>query len=174
METQALDIIEEIYNMIAEAWGVPMGKDKCVIERDKVMGLLDELKACLPGELTEARRLMEAKTEFVNNTRREAENVLNTAKEEAARLISREEVVIEAKRQAEEIVATASKKSADVHRIVASHLDDTLRETEESIQAALEGIRQNRTKIRAAFAAEPEGTAEVTMQDVEELDFLDV
>ena len=60
MENHALDIIDMLYNMIAEAWGVPLGNDKCIVERDKALNLLDDLKATLPMELSEARRLVNA------------------------------------------------------------------------------------------------------------------
>lgn len=52
MENHALDIIDMLYNMIAEAWGVPLGNDKCIVERDKALNLLDDLKATLPMELS--------------------------------------------------------------------------------------------------------------------------
>lgn len=64
MENHALDIIDMLYNMIAEAWGVPLGNDKCIVERDKALNLLDDLKATLPMELSEARRLVNARDEF--------------------------------------------------------------------------------------------------------------
>ena len=56
MENHALDIIDMLYNMIAEAWGVPLGNHKCTVERDKALNLLDDLKATLPMELSAARR----------------------------------------------------------------------------------------------------------------------
>ena len=43
MENHALDIIDMLYNMIAEAWGVPLSNDKCIVERDKALNLLDDL-----------------------------------------------------------------------------------------------------------------------------------
>ena len=56
MEHHVLDIVDMLYNMIAEAWGVPLGNEKCIIERDKALALLDDMKAQLPLELHEARR----------------------------------------------------------------------------------------------------------------------
>ena len=29
-----LELIEMLYNMISEAWGVPLGNDKCLVDRD--------------------------------------------------------------------------------------------------------------------------------------------
>ena len=69
MDNQALEIIDMLYTMIAEAWGVPLGNDKCIVERDKALGLLDDLKAVLPLELSEARRLVNAREEFVSSAK---------------------------------------------------------------------------------------------------------
>ena len=87
MENHALDIIDMLYTLIAEAWGVPLGNDRCIIERDKALGLLDDLKAVLPGEMTEARRLLIARDDFVANARQEAESIRTTAEEEARNLV---------------------------------------------------------------------------------------
>ena len=43
MENHALDIIDMLYTMIAEAWGVPLGNDKCIVERDKALVFLPEV-----------------------------------------------------------------------------------------------------------------------------------
>lgn len=76
MENHALDIIDMLYNMIAEAWGVPLGNDKCIVERDKALNLLDDLKATLPMELSEARRLVNARRRIRRQqAKQEADNI---------------------------------------------------------------------------------------------------
>ena len=79
MEHHVLDIVDMLYNMIAEAWGVPLGNEKCIIERDKALALLDDMKAQLPLELHEARRLVNARNEFVESAKREAESIRTNA-----------------------------------------------------------------------------------------------
>jgi hypothetical protein len=63
MENEVLERLEMLYTMVTEAWGVPLGNEKCIVERDKVLNLLDEIKAQLPSELSEARRLVNARDE---------------------------------------------------------------------------------------------------------------
>ena len=50
MDNEAMELIEMLYTMVSEAWGVPLGNDKCIVERDKVLGILEEIKARLPGK----------------------------------------------------------------------------------------------------------------------------
>ena len=169
MENQALDIIDMLYTMIAEAWGVPLGNDKCILERDKALGLLDDLKARLPVELSEARRLVNARDEFVASAKKEAESIRRTAEEEAQNMVERESVYLNAKQQAGDIILAAETKSRDIRKAASVYLDDALRQTEETVTGTLENIRQARAQFRALSATEPEGTAEVTMEDVEDM-----
>ena len=133
MENHALDIIDMLYNMIAEAWGVPLGNDKCIVERDKALNLLDDLKATLPMELSEARRLVNARDEFVANAKQEADNIRRGAEDKATQMIDEQSVYQEAKRRSDEIVQTAETKSRELLRAANSYLDDALRQTEEAV-----------------------------------------
>ena len=63
------ELIDELYNMISDAWGLPLGAEKCVIEREKALDLIDEIKAQLPAEVAEAKRLVNARSEFIANNR---------------------------------------------------------------------------------------------------------
>lgn len=173
MENHALDIIDMLYNMIAEAWGVPLGNDKCIVERDKALNLLDDLKATLPMELSEARRLVNARDEFVASAKQEAETIRRSAEEKAAKLLDEQTVYQEARRRADEILQTAETKEQEILRAVHSRLDEALRETEVTVAETLDNIRSSRAKLHAAATPEPpEGTVGVTLQDVEESEFL--
>ena len=43
------EILTTLYEMVQDAWSLPLGADKCVLERDKVLDLLDEISNQLPG-----------------------------------------------------------------------------------------------------------------------------
>lgn len=173
MEHQALDIIDMLYTMIAEAWGVPLGNDKCIVERDKALSLLDDLKSQLPMELSEARRLVSARDEFVSSAKREAETIRHNAEEEAAQLLDQQNIYQEACRRADERVRFAEERSKEILRTASSYLDDALRQTEETVATALDNVRTARAQFRAVSAPEPEGSVEVTMQDVENQEIME-
>ena len=168
MENHALDIIDMLYTMIAESWGVPIGNDRCIIERGKVLGMLDDLKAQLPMELAEARRLMVAREEFVENTKNEVAEMKQKAEEEAKGLLERESVYQRAQEESEKLMKDTETKTKELRRNASTYLDDALRETEEAVAKTLDDIRQARARFRAASAPEVDGTAEVTMRDIED------
>ena len=41
MGNSVQELLDMLYTMVTEAWGLPLGAEKCVIERDKVLDLLD-------------------------------------------------------------------------------------------------------------------------------------
>ena len=48
-----IELLDILYGMITEAWGVPLGNDKCIIERDKAVEIINDIKANLPTELAD-------------------------------------------------------------------------------------------------------------------------
>lgn len=148
MDNSVQELIDMLYNMISEAWGLPLGAERCVIERDKALDLLDEIKAQLPSELAEARRLVAARTEFIGNAKREAESMRKVAEERARQLVEEQEVVRAAKERANSIVSGAENKSNELRQVANRYADDTLLRTEEAINEALNEVRQARSRFR--------------------------
>ena len=150
MENDVLELVEMLYTMVTEAWGVPLGNEKCIVERDKVLNLLDEIKAQLPAEVAEARRLVNARNEFIGNAKREADAIRKAAEERARELVEEQEVVIAAKTRSNEVLSQAESRTRELYRVANEYVDDALRRTEEAINSALSEIRQSRTNFRAA------------------------
>ena len=73
------DIIGALYDMVQDARSMPLSADKCILERDKVLDMLDEIIAQLPGELKQARTIVESRNELVSQARREADGVIREA-----------------------------------------------------------------------------------------------
>ena len=64
MNEQTLeDIISALYDMVQDARAVPLAADKCIVERDKVLDMLDEIE-CLPENGAMAR-IYDMKGEFI-------------------------------------------------------------------------------------------------------------
>lgn len=174
MENDVLELIEMLYTMVTEAWGVPLGNEKCIVERDKVLNLLDEIKAQLPTELAEAKRLVSARDEFINSARANADTIRKTAEDRAKELVEEQEIVRASKLRSNEILTAAESRTRELYRVANSYVDDALRRTEEAINSALSEVKQSRANFRSAAgnmksAAPPSAQVE----RVSEQDFAD-
>ena len=111
MDNEVMELIDQLYTMVSEAWGVPLGNEKCIVERDQVLEILDEIKTAMPVELSEAKRLVSARDEFINNAKREAEGIRNQAEERARALVNDQEIVRIAKARSNEMLASTQAKA---------------------------------------------------------------
>lgn len=173
MENEVLELIEMLYTMVTEAWGVPLGNEKCIVERDKVLNILDEIKAQLPVEVAEAKRLVTARDEFIGSAKREAESIRKAAEERAREMVDEQEIVRTAKTRSNEIVTAAENRTRELYRVANEYVDDALRRTEEAINSALSEIRQSRADFRAAAGSTAASKKNVKVEKISAEDMAD-
>lgn len=161
------DIISALYDMVQDARALPLGADKCILERDKVLDMLDEIIAQLPVELKQARTIVESRNELIGQARREAEGLIRQAQEKAAQLVEQEAIYLEAKRQCQEMILQTQTRMAELRKASNDYMDDALRRTEEAVAMSLEDVRDTRTKFKALVEAQ-EKRAGVTVAETEE------
>jgi len=154
-------IISALYDMVQDARSLPLGADKCIVERDKVLDMLDEIIAQLPVELKQARTIVDSRNELIGQARREAESVIRQAQEKAAELVAEENIYKEAKRKCQEMVLQTQARLTDLRKASNDYMDDALRRTEESIALSLEDVRATREKFKALVEAQEKRAAAV-------------
>ena len=152
MANTVFELVDMLYNMVADAWGVPLGSEKCVIKRDEALDLLDEIKSQLPVEIGEAKRLMNARAEYIANAKSEAETIRRNAEEQARRLVDEQVIVRTARAKGNEIIMQAEERAKELRRMANAYADDVLHRTEETIGEALNGVRQSRISFRQVTA----------------------
>lgn len=150
------DIITALYDMVQDARALPLGADKCILERDKVLDMLDEIIAQLPAELKQSRTIVESRNELIGQARREAESIIRKAQDEAEHLVSQQTIYQEAKRQCAEMVEQTKVQIAGLRKASNEYMDDALRRTEEAIAQSLSEVRDTRAKFQALTATQSE------------------
>ena len=154
------DIISALYDMVQDARALPLGADKCIVERDKVLDMLDEITAQLPAELKQSRTIVESRNELIGQARREAEGIIQEAHEKAKQMVAQEAIYEEAKRQCKEMVIQTQNKINDLRKASNDYMDDALRRTEEAIAQSLNEVRDTRVKFHALVEAQDKRSAE--------------
>ena len=148
------DIIGALYDMVQDARSMPLASDKCILERDKVLDMLDEIIAQLPAELKQARTIVESRNELVSQARREADGILQEAREKAKELVTKEGIYQEAKKRSEELVGQTQERINQLRKAANEYMDESLRQTEEVVANALNEVRETRMKFRAVTEAQ--------------------
>jgi F0F1-type ATP synthase membrane subunit b/b' len=181
------EIISALYEMIQDARSVPLSSDKCIVERDRVLDRLDEISNMLPGELKQAKTIVESRSEVINNAKREAENILKQAQGQARQLVAENEIYKQAQEEANammkaakeqaEATVKAAKDEADATVLAAQnrirelkgvtnkYVDDALRQTEQAISEALNEVRESRAKFNALVGSQNKNNKPGPMMD---------
>ena len=145
-------LLDMLYGMIDEAKSAAFSSDKCIINRDEALDLLDEIRAKLPLELKKARELIAARSEYVAGAKKEVEKMLRQAELDAKVIVSESETLQQARRKSSEIIRRAEERSKELYHVANTYTEDALRRTEEAIQAALDEVRESRVRFRSASA----------------------
>lgn len=147
------ELLDILYEMIDEAKSVPLSSEKCMIERDRALDLLDDIRAQFPMELKEAKKLLENRTEYINAAKREAEVMKKQAEDEARKMVEEDQLLNQARQKSAEMIRVAEERSRELRRAANEYCDDALRRTEEAVAEAFEEIKQSRIRFRAAAGA---------------------
>ena len=140
MATGVEELLDMLFEMIDEAKSMPLSSDKCILERDKALDLLDEIRAQFPMELAEAKKLIAARTEYIASAKREGELIRKQAEDKAKQIVSEDELLAQAKQKANELMRTAEERSRDLRKA---------RRTEEAVAEAYDEIKKSRARFRA-------------------------
>jgi cell division septum initiation protein DivIVA len=157
-----LHLIDRLEEQIGEARRLPIGTGS-VIDRRRLLDLVDQLRAAVPGDVREAQDVLNRRGEVLAQADEEAALRLARADEEVERRISEseigraaqkraEEIIDEARREADRIIEEARRqadmKSAEGVRLASEQMDEAdryamemLRKLEQQLDAFMGSVR---------------------------------
>lgn len=174
------EIIGTLYDMVQDAWSLPLSGDKCVLEREKILDALDEISNNLPDEFKKAKSIVEARNEIIADAKSEAENLLKQAEQKARQMISDEEVYKQAQNEADEminganakaekIIADANAKAKALKTASINYVLESLKQSEETITSALKDVSSARSKMESVLGSDPAAIEEAKQKNQEEM-----
>lgn len=147
------ELLDMLFEMVDEAKNAAFSGDKCVIERDRALDLIDDIRAQFPMELAEAKRLINTRAEYINSAKREADAIRQQAEERAKQLLAENEILNQARQRSTEMMRQAEERSRELKRAANEYCEDAMRRTEEAIAEAYDEIKKSRVRFRAAASA---------------------
>ena len=143
----AEELVNNLYEMVQDAGAVPF-TDKCMLERDHVLDMLDELRVALPADLKMAQDIVEKRNELIAAGKREADAMRKQAEDAAQTMVSETEVVRAARAKAKEIAGNAEIRARELREAASAYCDDVLKRTEESMTVNLGEVQKARQRFR--------------------------
>jgi len=132
-----VDRLEELFN---ESSSLPLTK-KVVIDEDKMLDLIDQMRLAIPDEIKKAQSINNQKERIIAQSHEEANRTISLAREQSEKLVSKDAIVQEAKIIAEDIIKRASAETELIKKEADQYAVDSLDHLEIELSKILTQVR---------------------------------
>ncbi|MGW8776696.1 DivIVA domain-containing protein [Streptomyces sp. NPDC055796] len=138
--------LDEIVAAVGGARSMPMSAS-CVINRAELLAQLEEVRQALPGSLAQAQELIGGREQMVEDARREAERIIESAHAQRGSLISDTEVARRSQAEADRILADARREAEEIRAEADDYVDSKLANFEVVLSKTIGSVDRGREKL---------------------------
>ena len=153
--------LTEVIGVISSAPNAPLSSAP-KINREQVLGILQDALDSLPVEIREARWMIKERAEFLAKTQREADEMLEAARVQAERMVQRTEVVRASEARARQVIEAANADSRRQKNETEDFLDRRLGSFEILLDRLVKTVAEGRARL-TVVAQQP--AHEVSLED---------
>lgn len=150
-----LHLIDRLEALVANGWHIPLTSD-VIIREEEFLHILDEMRARIPQEVQQAKRVLQERERLLAQTREERERLLALATEEAARRTEEHDLTRAAQARAETIIDRAKKDAGAVREGADQYAMEVLVNLQRQIEAVMGTVSNGILMIRQGPPPEPE------------------
>lgn len=155
-------ILRKTIDIIATAPSVPLSSTPR-IDRDEIIELLEDAVIRIPEEIRQARWMLKERQEFLDKTKREADELLAVARQQAERMVQRTEVVRAAEARARQVIDAADEETRRLRNETEDFLDQRLGSFEILLDRLSKTVAHGRQRLSIGVQAEQHDDAEPTV-----------
>ena len=149
-----IDFLEE---QIHTGMRVPL-TNRVAVEEEEFLATIHQLRASIPAELRQARRIIQDRQKIILDAQVEAERIIANARERAEYFVSSDGVMAEARHRSEEYLRQARSQNQRSMDEIEGFALRVFGEVEQSLRSGLQDIENAKTHIsRARTVDSPHG-----------------
>lgn len=141
-------LLRRVMDVINNTRPMPLSSSHLLNNKDEVIELLEDALSRLPDELRQARWLLKEREEFLARTQREADEIIEVARNQAARMVQKTEIVREAQLYAQRTVDKATEEASRLRNEAEDYCDQKLAQFEIVLQRTLKTVHSGREKLQ--------------------------
>lgn len=77
------ELLDLLYTEIEEAKNAPLSNDRCVVDRDRVLDMIDDVKAEMPVEIKRAKDIVAQRNDYMADAKQKADRLRQEAEDYA-------------------------------------------------------------------------------------------
>jgi cell division septum initiation protein DivIVA len=140
-------LIDRIEEALDSGRSVPLMRGR-LIDIDKVYEIIDEIRGNFPDELKQARWIVKERQEMLEEAEKEANRILEEARDRADAMASEQEVVRRANEQAAAILDDARQQEREIRLGAEDYADEMLANLEVNLGKLLTAVQRGRDRLQ--------------------------
>ncbi len=142
-------LIDDLQTLVDEAFVVPLSGGKTVVNTERLKEIIEEMRTNLPIEVKQAKSIAADRTNILNNSRNEAERIVQAAEERARTMVQQSEIVKQAQQKANEIIFNANQQADKIKSAANSYVDGLMKKADDELSQNLADLKKIRSGLKA-------------------------
>lgn len=154
----AMELLDELEDIIDKGASVPFS-GRCILEKDELLDVLQEIKLKLPDDLKQAKWIKEERQRILQEAQAEADNLIKTAEDKIIAMVNENEITKKAIVQGNQIIENARANAQQVTDSSYNYADNLLETVEKVVMTSMKDmeqcvniVRNNRAEMRSSGA----------------------
>lgn len=141
------EIIDRLEITVDQAKSFPF-TDNCIVDREEMLILISMVRESLPGEIKQAKWLLDQNKQIISEARKEAESIMREAEMRMTAMIDEHEITKKAKRNAAQTIENANLSAAQIRQKSLDYAKRKLTELEEQLTQILVTVQKNKKELK--------------------------
>ncbi|MDD6204209.1 MAG: hypothetical protein PUC05_04390 [Firmicutes bacterium] len=120
---------------------------KKLVDTDKCLDLIDDIRDNLPVELERANNIIKERRQILADGENEAQQYIDEAKRQAAQLVSETAIVKQAQEEADRLINDAKMSAKEIRLGAKAYANDVLEELENYLGRTGEQVKKSREQF---------------------------
>jgi cell division septum initiation protein DivIVA len=140
-------LLERLESLVISARSIPFS-DSCMVDREEMLVLISMIRDELPGELKQAKWLLEQNRQLIAEARKEAETIMRDAEMRMSRMIDEHEITQKARQQAAELLEKSNQAAQKIRAGSLDYARKRLTELEEQLSTMLAMVQRDKKELQ--------------------------
>lgn len=161
----ALELLDELEDIIDKGASVPFSA-RCILDKDELLDVLQEIKLKLPEDLKQAKWIKEERNRILQEAQTEADTLIKNAEDKIIAMVNENEITKKAIVQGNQIIEDARRNAQQVTDSSYNYADNLLETVEKVVMSSMKDleqcvniVRNNRNEMRSNGAIAPSVSA---------------
>ncbi len=151
----ALELLDELEDIIDKGASVPFS-GRCILDKDELLDVLQEIKLKLPEDLKQAKWIKEERQRILQEAQAESDNLIKSAEDKIIAMVNENEITKKAIVQGNQIIEKARSDARQISDSSYNYADSLLETVEKVVMSSMKDleqcvniVRSNRSEMRS-------------------------